>query len=464
MSTDDTDDRKHRPDERSAPHDTSPDDTSADHTPADDTPTADAPAVAPGGGTPRTRRRFLRGAAVAGTVGAMGVAGAAGLAVGDALRDGDGGEDVPGRGRRVPFHGVHQRAILTQPSRSTAFVSFDVTAENRAELAEVLRTVTERARFLTAGGTPKTSGITAPPTDSGTVGPEVDPDGLMVTVGVGATLFDDRFGLSDRAPRRLTTMEPFPDDDLDAAWCDGDLSVQLCADHRDTVLHALRDITRQTRGGLQIRWRLDGFSSPPRPTGTPRNHMGFKDGTANLDTRDRRTMDRLVWTGPAHGEPAWTAGGSYQAVRLIRMLVEFWDRVSLMEQERMFGRSRDTGAPLDGNHEMDEPRYAQDPKGDVIPLDSHIRLANPRTPRTADSRILRRSYNYDRGMDTNGNLDMGLLFTCYQQDLRRQFKAVQERLEGEPLTDYISPFGGGYFFALPGVRDADDWFGRTLLA
>jgi deferrochelatase/peroxidase EfeB len=436
------------------------------------------PPSAPGGASPGPaksgpgRRSFLRGIA-GGVAGGVVAGGAAGAAAGYAYRSP--GPDpvaevneaiVTGTAPAVPFHGRHQAGILPVPQRATAVVSFTATAGSRAELTDLFQAITDRARALTAGYTPPPAGIGGPSSDSGILGPTVVPDGLTVTFGVGSTLFDDRYGLASVKPAHLTEMRSFPNDNLDPAQCGGDLILQLSAGNRDTVVHALRDIAKDARGGMQANWRIDGFSSPPRPAGTvSRNMLGFMDGISNPSVTSAAQMDSLVWVQPgAPGEPTWTAGGSYLVVRLIRMFVEFWDRVDIEEQETMFGRRKPSGYPLDADSIYATPNYAADPTGDIIPTNAHIRLANPRTPQTASSRILRRGYTYDRGLDEVGDLDVGLIFTCFQQDIKRQFEAVQTRLINEPLVDYISPFGGGYFLALPGVTGPSDYFGRALLA
>ena len=163
-------------------------------------------------------------------------------------------------------------------------------------------------------------------------------------------------------------------------------------------------------------------------------------------------MNEIVWVEPNADEPGWMSGGTYQVIRVIRMFVERWDRDALIDQEQIIGREKASGAALTYANEHDIPDYATDPKGERVPLTAHIRLANPRTPGTQANRILRRGYNYSRGVTNAGQLDMGLLFVCFQADLASGFLAVQARLNGEQLEEYIKPIGGGYFFVLPGVQ------------
>ncbi len=181
--------------------------------------------------------------------------------------------------------------------------------------------------------------------------------------------------------------------------------------------------------------------------------MGFKDGTANLDGSDEATMDDLVWVGDGDGEPAWAVDGSYMVARRIRMRVEFWDRTALHTQEAIIGRFKDTGAPLDGVYETDVPAYASDLEGVRTPLTAHIRLANPRTAETEKNRILRRGFNFSQGFTPDGQLDQGLLFVCFQRSLADGFLAVQGRLNGEALEEYIKPVGGGLLLRAAGRHD-----------
>lgn len=372
---------------------------------------------------------------------------------------------------KVPVYGPHQAGITTARPANGMIASFDVVADTPDDLERLLRKLTERIAFLATGGPVAELDPRLPPPDSGIVGPVVRPDALTITASLGASLFEDRPWLAPLRPKQLTRMTRFPNDALDRQICHGDLALQICANTQDTTIHALRDIIKNCPGQLVLKWKQEGNVPAilPGPDGmveSARNFLGFRDGSANPNAGDEALMNRLVWVGADRGEPDWAAGGSYQVVRIIRNFVERWDRTPLGEQERIMGRIKTSGAPLDkrDGHEFQAPDYGSDPEGKLTPLDAHIRLANPRTAETKDNLILRRPFNYSNGVTKSGQLDQGLLFICYQADLERGFVTVQRRLDGEPLEEYIKPVGGGFFYTLPGIRDASDYLGSSLIA
>jgi deferrochelatase/peroxidase EfeB len=386
------------------------------------------------------RRSFLRGAAAAGVIAAASgsLLGSSDAAHAAALAT------APAAGA-VPFFGVHQSGVVTPPKTpqpQAILASFDVTAKNRGELAALFRTLTSRARFLTSGGPAPKSGPQSQGT--GLLGNTVVPDGLTVTVGVGASLFDHRFGLADRKPAELITMHGFAHDHLNPAESNGDVSLQLCANHNDVLLNALLDIQAHTKGAMRLRWSIDGFLPPPRPSGTPRDQLGFNDGVADHFIKDAKNgYNQFVWVHPGAPEPAWTVGGTYQVIRIVQFHLDAWERVPEAEQEKMIGRHKVSGIPLNGGTNEDSP-VVYDPSGKVIPFNCHIRLANPKTAQVPAVHIWRRSYQYIRAPTSRGNWRRGTLSsatraTCAPTSTcRRGWKTKCSSLSLPPLVGATS--------------------------
>ncbi|MEU4540014.1 iron uptake transporter deferrochelatase/peroxidase subunit [Streptosporangium sp. NPDC023825] len=407
----------------------------------------------------------------------MGAAGVAAAGAGALAVRGAGGEPPPAPVRAasasdpVPFYGEHQAGIVTPAQDRLHFVSFDVTTGKKAELAELLQEWTAAAARMTQGQEAGAFGAVggqpeAPPDDTGeALG--LPASGLTLTVGFGGSLFDDRFGLASRRPAALADLPHLPGDALLPEISGGDLCVQACAHDPQVAVHAIRNLARIGFGRVSVRWSQLGFgrtSSTSRAQATPRNLMGFKDGTANLKLEDVALLKEQLWVGAGDGAD-WMTGGSYLVTRKIRMLVETWDRAPLAEQEQIFGRDKGEGAPLGGKAEFDVIDFdAKGPDGEaLIKDDAHVRLAHP--SHNGGARLLRRGYNYVDGSDGLGRLDAGLFFIAYQRDPHRQFVAVQRSLAGkDSLNEYIKHVSSGLFACPPGVRDAGDYWGRALFS
>lgn len=419
-------------------------------------------------------RRGLLGLVGAGVAG-LALGGAGGAAVVSGLANGAEGH-LGGGSKAVSFYGAHQAGVTTPAQDRLHFASFTmVDGASRDDLIALLRDWTAAAERLTQGA-PLGSGLEPesdllPPDDTGEA-EGLQAGHLTLTFGLGRSLFvgeaavaggatgADPFGIRDSLPDSFQPLPSFAFDLLEDAQTGGDLCVQACADDPQVAVHAIRNLARIAFGRAHLAWSQLGFgrtASTSREQDTPRNLFGFKDGTMNVMSDEREALKEHVWVGEE--APEWLRGGSYLVARKILMTIETWDRASLVEQERIFGRTKLRGAPLTGQAEFDEPDFAAKAKGEpVIDMAAHVRLAHPKN--NGGARILRRGYNYVDGSNGLGQIGAGLFFISYQKD-PAAFVRLQQSLKPDLLNEYIRHVGSGLWAVPTGVQRGE-FVGQAL--
>ncbi len=401
-----------------------------------------------------SRRGFLRGAVWGGVGGAVlgATAGAVGWGVATEPED---SADTIHLDTAHPFYDEeHQGGIQTTPQQYSMFTALRLASGvSRQELQVLLARWSAAIAVLQRGdsvGAVEPSSEVLPPKDTGEAS-GLSPASLTVTLGLGPGIFDERFGLSSFKPASFGPLPVLNGDTLEAALTGGDLSLQACADDPQVCYHAIRNLLRIGRGSVVPAWTVLGFGRASAGPGqsTPRNLMGFKDGTRNVSTTEQ--YEKYVWLDGE--EQPWLKGGTYQVVRKIRMLIETWDTDRIGDQQLIFGRTKAEGAPLSGTKEFDTPDFSATAADGSRAIDenAHIALAAPE--HNDGTMILRRPYNYTEGLDDVNTLDAGLLFVSYMND-PQAFVTLQNRLgASDLLNEYIRHVGSGIFVVPPAPKE-----------
>ncbi|ALE05246.1 peroxidase [Arthrobacter sp. ERGS1:01] len=421
-----------------------------------------------------SRRRFFGGAGTAAVAGAGGLIVGAGGALAATAAAGAGPAPDPAAdverlaaasaNLSYPYYGTHQAGVDTPPQDHLVFTSFDLSTTSPTDLQLVLAKWSAAMAEMTSGrpvGKVQPAREMAVPVDTGEAF-EMGTQGLTLTLGFGPSLFDDRFGLGKFKPANFATLPAMAGEALDPAYTGGDLCIQACANDPQVAYHAVRNLARMARSQVTTKWTVLGFgrASAGANQKTPRNLMGFKDGTRNITTPD--DFAKHVWVGEEAGQK-WMNGGTYMVARKIHMLIETWDEDAIGDQQTVFGRSKQEGAPLSGKTEHDVPDFhAKIAGAPVIAPNSHIALAAHEN--NGGTKILRRGYNFTDGLDSVGRLDAGLMFLSFQND-PESFITLQRKLgSSDRLNEYIRHVGSAVFAVPAGLPEAGSYYGKEFFA
>lgn len=342
----------------------------------------------------------------------------------------------------ITFDGSHQAGIRTDPQSHALLIAYRLAAGHTTlrDLQRIMRIWTGDARNLTQGHTPLAD-----------LEPELAaaPRNLTITVGWGPQMIE-RLGLHPAVPGWVPAhrngLPAFLGDQLTPEFSGGDLILQICGDDLTAISHAGRVLTRGCRDYAQPQWTQRGFLNSP--TGqTPRNLLGFKDGTVR--PRDDADYDEHIWDH---------LGGSAMVVRRVVYDMPNWEALDRSSREVVFGRTVVEGAPMNGTSEFDEVDLtAVDSNG--LPLtdpNSHVGLMSG-----LGRSMRRRAYNWDGEVTELGS--SGLVFICFQKDPAVAFTPMQTTLaNNDRLNQWVTHVGSAVFWCPPGTQEGSYW-GSSIL-
>lgn len=221
-------------------------------------------------------------------------------------------------------------------------------------------------------------------------------------------------------------------DDIEENLGDADLAVHLTADDVSLLARAVVETDRCVRlsadgaSGLRVSGIWSGHARSDR-----RSWIGFHDGVANLDTRERLNA---ILVGQ-QADDLWLRGGTYLAFLRVQVDLDAWFKLDQKERELLVGRDETTGAPLlPGRKKRRRQRLAPgtvdilDPRNTALrdppPIDirdpsliglSHVQRAR----RHPNLRLLRRGYEFLETPGEGSGIRTGLNFVSFQSSPMR---------------------------------------------